>query len=269
MTAQDYERESIREYVQLEAPDEQVTHVEQLTTRHVLDDHYEIWDVWTDKSRWWVISPLTNLYLQEDFHSLDMAFACHLGVMQMLMTRGPDPTESEKARALGAWRKWDRAHEELERGEEAEDFQAVGMRLREGLIAFVQELAKDDYVPEGEPRPQSANIVRWTELIAEHLAPGDSNYSVRSFLKDTSKATWQLVSWLTHAANATRSEAKIAAAACDQLAGCFLTMEVMREKGAPSRCPKCNSYRLASKWRVETKDYVLICEVCAWQDRDN
>ena len=37
-----------------------------------------------------------------------------------------------------------------ESGDEAENFQAVGVRLRECLISFINETADDDIVPEGE-----------------------------------------------------------------------------------------------------------------------
>ena len=266
MKAQDYERESIRQYVELEASDEHVTHLEPVATRDMLNEHYEIWDVWTDQNRWWVISPMTNLYLQADFQSMDMAFVYHLGIVQTLMARRERPQESEKERALNAWRKWEQAADELARGQEPEDYQAVGMRLREGLIAFVQALAKDEYVPSGEERPQASNVIRWTELIAESLAPGPAMYNVRVHLKETARTTWQLVQWLTHAANATLSEAEIASGACGHLAASFLTMEVKREKGPPQRCPRCSSYRVKSCWRVEHEDYILVCESCDWQD---
>jgi hypothetical protein len=37
----------------------------------VLGELYEVWDVTTDKDRWWVITDMTNLYSQRHFRRLD------------------------------------------------------------------------------------------------------------------------------------------------------------------------------------------------------
>ena len=66
----DIHRETdISQYVKLEAPDETVKHVEKVKEEVVLGSVFEIWDVTTDKDRWWVITNLTNLYSQRHFPS--------------------------------------------------------------------------------------------------------------------------------------------------------------------------------------------------------
>jgi hypothetical protein len=40
-------------------------------TETVMGRRYHAWDVYTDKERWQVITPPTNLYRQKDFPSLD------------------------------------------------------------------------------------------------------------------------------------------------------------------------------------------------------
>jgi hypothetical protein len=45
------------------------------------------------------------------------------------------------------WRLWEGAVESYDTAEEAEDFQAVGMKCRESLIQFVRSLAKPEMVP--------------------------------------------------------------------------------------------------------------------------
>src|SRR5688572_1442627 len=57
--------------------EETVTHVEKVKTEHVLGDAYEIWDVSTDKDRWWVITNPTNLYSLKTFPSLDYTLSFH------------------------------------------------------------------------------------------------------------------------------------------------------------------------------------------------
>jgi hypothetical protein len=54
-----------------------------------------------------------------------------------------------------ALRRWTQAAESLDSADEAEEFQAVGMRCRESLIAMVRAIAQPTMVPKGteEPRP--------------------------------------------------------------------------------------------------------------------
>ncbi len=66
-------------------------------TEYVMGTAYEIWDVTTDKDRWWVITNLTNLYSQQHFPSLDYTLSFHIGLMMRLRSRDgggsddPDP----------------------------------------------------------------------------------------------------------------------------------------------------------------------------------
>lgn len=52
----------IANYVEIEAPDENIQHVEKIKSEVVLGDTCDIWEVITDKDRWWVITNTTNLY---------------------------------------------------------------------------------------------------------------------------------------------------------------------------------------------------------------
>ena len=118
---------------------------------------------------------------------------------------------------LGSWRRWEQAFEPYENGDEAENFQAVGMRLRECLISFIIETADDDMVPAGEVPPQGTNFKEWTALLADTLASGKSNEHLRSYLKKLAVETWEYVNWLTHAKNAVRPDADIGIKAVENL----------------------------------------------------
>jgi len=87
----------IANYVGGQARDETIQHVEKIKQEIVLGDTYEIWDVTTDKDRWWVITNLTNLYPQKHFPSLDYTLSFHIGLMMRLRSRsdridGSDPS---------------------------------------------------------------------------------------------------------------------------------------------------------------------------------
>src|SRR2546422_531108 len=129
---------AIRRYVEWQGKEE-VTHAERITTEYALGRKYEAWDVRTTKGRWWVITSPTNLYSQELFPSLDYTISFHVGVTARMMSRSRPGVEPMEAALLpAAWRKWQQADEALDEAEEPEDFQAVGMRCRESLIAMVR-----------------------------------------------------------------------------------------------------------------------------------
>ena len=84
----------IARYVEHEAQDETVQHVERIKREVVLGEVYDIWDVITNKDRWWVINNLTNLYSQKHFPNLDYTLSFHIGLMTRLKSRseGSMPT---------------------------------------------------------------------------------------------------------------------------------------------------------------------------------
>src|SRR6266849_3010967 len=79
-------------YLAGQAPDEKVEHLEKVRTEHFWDVEIDCWDVWTDKTRWWVLTNPTNLYSQETFQSLDYTISFHVGIRVRMMSRreGPD-----------------------------------------------------------------------------------------------------------------------------------------------------------------------------------
>jgi hypothetical protein len=210
--------DDIASYVEWQSPGEKIVHAEKVTTEHVFGVKYECWDVRTDKCRLWVITSPTNLYDQVLFPSLDYTLSFHIGVMARVRSREkPDVSALEQMTMPTAWRRWEQAGEVLNEAEEPEDFQAVGMRCRECLIAMVRAIGLPEMVPAGADRPQAANVVEWCSLIANHVAHGSSSERMRGYLKAVSKAGWEFVNWLTHAHCATRADENMDGSQCAQL----------------------------------------------------
>jgi hypothetical protein len=92
----------------------------------------------------------------------------------------------------------------LDESVESEDIQAVGMRCREALLAFIRSVSNTNLGPAGEVKPQTSNFMEWSKLVANAIAPGSHNEHIRGDLKAVAKETWQLAGWLTHAVNASR-----------------------------------------------------------------
>jgi len=93
-----HSEQDITNYVEGQARDEIVQHAERVKQEVVLGDTYEIWDVTTDKDRWWVITNLTNLYSQKHFPSLDYTLSFHIGLMMRLrslrLEQSPQPSST-------------------------------------------------------------------------------------------------------------------------------------------------------------------------------
>lgn len=264
-------RRAIKDYVESQARDEKVLHAEKVTAEHVVGRDYDCWDVHTDKDRYWVITSPTNLYSQHYFPSLDFTLSFHVGVTAriMAMQRGA-PSPSHRSRFTPVWRRWEQAAESYDTAEEAEDFQAVGMKCRETLIQFVRSLAKPEMVPEKIESPKRADVVGWSELIANTIAPGAGNDNIRAHLKAIAKSGWQLANWLTHANNATRTDAEFVLDVTQNIVATFGTAVMRHESGSPERCPDCGSYSIDVGFNPELmpRPYVAECGRCGWQSQE-
>ena len=214
-----------------------------------------------------VITSPTNLYSQYYFPSLDYTLSFHVGVMARIIARQRGaPDDAQKSRLTPVWRRWEQAAETLDSAEEAEDFQAVGLKCRECLIQLVRSLAKPEMVPEGKEAPQRSNFNGWAELIANAVAHGGSAERIRGHMKTVAKSTWELVSWLTHANNATRHDAIFVIDATHTVMDAFGRAAIRHESGIPERCPKCGSYNLDVEFNPELpRPYIYECEECSWQ----
>jgi hypothetical protein len=270
----EHEKEEISRYVewQARADEEKVQHLEKIKTESTLNGKMDAWDVYTDKSRYWVITNPTNLYSQELFPGLDYAISFHVGVTtRMMAKRKKTSAEDIGNKLMPAFRQWQQAAEAFDLADEAEEFQAVGARCREALTTLTRMLADAAMVPEGQEPPKGGDFKQWAPLIAKTIAAGDGAKEIRSFLKTLAESTWSLVSWLTHAKNAVRFDAQIAVEATETILAAFSAALMRYERGMPDRCPYCNSYKIASVFEP-TLDmehpYVNVCNNCDWNDFD-
>jgi hypothetical protein len=231
-----HKERGIREYVEWQAKGEKVKHAERVTTETIFGRRHEVWDVHTDKTRWWVITQPTNLYSQALFPSMDYTLSFHIGLMARVEAaeRGRGPG-ANRDRLASAWRPW--------------------------MQAAAQSLADETMVPAGAEAPKRADFIHWAELLADHFAGGSSAAEVRGYLKALSRSAWQLVNWVTHASNAARPDAAVALTATEAVLVAFGSASVRNKVGRPTRGPRCRSYILIPD---ETEDgrTALICESC-------
>ncbi len=261
------EARQIREYVEWQAHgEESVLHAEKVASERVFGRDYDVWDVHTDKERWWVVTNPTNLYSQTLMPSLDYTLSFHIGLMaRVAARRQPEGGEAEQEFLLVTNRKLIQAGEAFDKADEAEEFQAVGMRCRECLLTLVRELTEgSDLVEEGD-LPKAADFPAWNERIADAIAPGDPAEYVRGYVKTTGERAWRLVNWLTHARNATRDDAELALSVTSHVMNNYALAVLKRKVAAPERCERCKSYKIIVVWRPDlgpTGLYVPRCNAC-------
>jgi hypothetical protein len=202
-----HERRRIEDYLHSQSGDDfEIEHVEKLSSEYVLGQQYDVWDAHTSDGRWWVITNPLNLYSREQIKSMDIAWSFHIGLMSRVMASRPHPSARRGAWVLEVARRLDVAGDSLDRAREVEDFQAVGMRLRETLLTLAAKLAGLGYQTDaGAADLQQGNFKAWASVCGEAVAAGSSAQHLRALLKALSEKTWNYVAWLTHARSAGRN----------------------------------------------------------------
>jgi hypothetical protein len=257
----------IASYVEGQARDEAVQHVEKIKSDVILGTEYDVWDVVTDKGRWWVITNLTNLYSQKHFPSLDYTLSFHIGLMARMRSRQSRIDATEPTPFDEVIRRMDQAERKLEIATEPEDFQAVGMHAREALISLANALRRRIELPAGIEQPQSANFIAWSQLLAEQICGGRKNEALRKLLKGTAKDTWQLVNWLTHDRDANQTAASVAMHSSQTVVGHFIQVLERSKTDKTAACPVCKSRDIRSHFDMAIApdgDYYTSCGACAW-----
>lgn len=263
--------EDVAGYVAGQALGEEVQHVERVKSEFVLGVEHVIWDVTTDKDRYWVITGLTNLYSQRHFASLDYTLSFHVGLMMRLRSR-PDADEAEPSPFDDVFRRQQQAKDRLDRAVEAEDFQAVGMVLRESLLSLVSALRRRVDIPASADRPKDGAFIDWTGLLFDTLCPGSSNKELRQHLKTMSREAWQLVGWLTHARSANVTACSIAVYTCDTIVGHSVQILERHRTDKTQTCPLCRSRNLRTHFDISIApdgDYYLTCGSCRWSSHSD
>jgi hypothetical protein len=261
--------QDIARYVEIEASDETVQNVERIKTEYVLGQPYEVWDVTTDKDRWWVITNITNLYSQKHFPSLDYTLSFHVGLMARLRSRRDGPDSSEPDPFDEVARRQDQLHERYERAIEAVDFQAVGMQLRECLLSLIATMQRRIELPPEVLKPQSANFTAWSGLLMDQLCAGEQNEKLRQYMKISSEKTWQLVNWLTHNRRAHRTATSIAMHAVDTLIGHYVFLLMRDHTDQTDQCPICFSRNVRTHFDMHIEPdgaYYNTCGSCSWSN---
>ncbi|MHA7290437.1 hypothetical protein ACX80V_12410 [Arthrobacter sp. MDT3-24] len=256
----------VSHYVALESA-EDVVHAERLLSTKVLGEIHEVWDVRTTSDRFWVVTNPMHLYAQDEFRSANEAVTYHVGLTARVASRGGSKVDIEESSQVSvAWRKFRQAEVAYNAADEAEAFQAVGVRCREALLALAASVAAVVPPEAVTEAPQQSNFKGWAGIASEHIASG----RLRAYLKSAADRTWDLAVWLQHYADATPWDAELVLDATEHTITTF-AMAIRRHRmGQPERCSRCGSYRVEEDSGVISKEpfsmwHERVCGACEFR----
>jgi hypothetical protein len=188
----EHERRDIIRYWKTQSPEGAGVHRAEKIHVEILDNsqRYDVWDLDTTEGPWWVITNVTSLYPKTgDSESKDYVLALHIGLMERLRAKNTGWSEGEERdRTAAAWRRWEQAADAFDTADEAEEFQAVGMRLRECLLTFVRDIADADLVPAGVETPRLGDFTGWVDVAAGRIC--GSQDRLATYLQRTQQPTY-------------------------------------------------------------------------------
>lgn len=246
-----------------------VKFLQKVYSEAIIDHRHDVWDIHSSDGRWWVITNPTNLYSQDKFPNMDYAVTFHMGLCLRIPRshRGSVPvaTVREFASVYARLREMSDA---LGQAQNVADYQAIGMRSREALLAFVAT-AQDVAEWTNEAAPKRADFRAWSDLICNALHSGGHQKERRHLLKTLLGEAWTFANWLTHAKSATWRDAEAAHTTTEHGLGMVLEYTLKYLRDVPEACPTCGSPHLSPQegWQEDMPEVAWerpVCDDCGW-----
>lgn len=270
LAATEEEKVEIARYFLDQSPDgAEVLFLQKVYAEVLLGHRHDVWDLHANDGRWWVITNPTNLYSQDQFPNMDLAVTFHLG----LCLRIPRTQQQRKAdrRVLPfglVFEKLREATDALNQAQNISDYQSIGVRSREALLAFVSA-AQDIAKWTADTPPKRADFRAWNELICNTALAGGAQTERRHLFKSLLSDAWVFANWLTHAQSATWHDAEAALTTVEHVLGLAISMVLRHVRLVPEKCPECGSPHLSPEegWREDLPEIGWerpVCADCGW-----
>ena len=264
------EIDHVSEYMRSQAPDLDVTFVQKVYSENVLHVRHDVWDVHTNVDRWWVITEPMNLYSQEQFPNVDLAVTFHIGLcLRIPRSERQQLSELPVEPFAEAYRYIAEANDALQHSGEVADYQAIGVRCREALLAFAA--AAQAVIPwtSNDDPPKKADLKGWADHICNTSLPGAEHEHRRHLYKTLLDSAWKFVNWLTHVKASHWQDAEAGIAATENAIALCTSAVIQFIRGIPERCPTCRSQRLSPErgYRLDLPDVEWerpVCDKCGW-----
>ncbi|MBO9589442.1 hypothetical protein [Devosia sp.] len=269
LAATQEEIDEVTSYFEWQAPELKIEFMQKVYAETVIGHRHDVWDIHTNRDRWWVITNPTNLYSQQQFPSMDLAVTFHMGLCLRIPRTGRQASNGRRVLPFGdVWNDLRAASAALGQAHNVADYQTIGVRCREVLLAFVA-IAQDEHDWASEERPKRADFKAWAEIICNTALPGDSHKERRQLQKGLLTGAWTFTNWLTHAKSATWHDAETAVSTVEHAIGLATSLVIRLMRGVPDQCPECGSPHLRAEEGRRTDDMDILwerprCNDCEW-----
>jgi hypothetical protein len=246
LNATQKELDHVLDYMTSQAADYEVEFVQKIYSEIIVDRRHDVWDVHTDADRWWVITNPTNLYSQVQFPNMDLALTFHIGLCirvprseKLQLANLPVEPFAECFRYLAD------ASDAMKQAQEVADYQAIGVRCRETLLAFGH--AGQIVIPwtSEKERPKTSDFKEWVEHICNTSLAGSSQEYRRRLYKTLLNGAWTFSNWLAHTKSSSWHDAEAACATTENAVALSISAVIQFIRGVPEVCPACGSHRLS------------------------
>ncbi|MCS3738245.1 hypothetical protein [Rhizobium sp. BK661] len=267
--ATDEEREEVAGYFKWQAPDLTITFLQKVYSEAVLGHVHDVWDIHTDKDRWWVITNPTNLYSQEQFPNLDLVVTFHVGLCLRIPRSDKQDPDPRRLLPFGdVFKQLGQAGEALTQAKGPADYQGIGVRCRETLLSFIA--AAQDAADWGEGEQlQRGNLKGWVDRILGTALIGAAQKERRHLLRALLVEAWDFSNWLTHTKSASWHDAEMSVTTTEHALGLAASLVARHIKGVPDGCPECGSPDLNPEEGRSSETLGVVwerplCRECGW-----
>jgi hypothetical protein len=269
LPATEEEKAEVIEYYLSQSPGAEVSFLQKVYSEAIMGHRHNVWDVQANDGRWWVITNPTNLYSQAQFPNMDFAVTFHMGLcLRVPRTQRQRVSDRNIAPFALVLTKLHEASDALGQAQNTSDYQAIGMRCREALLAFVgaaQDVA--EWTSEGTLK--RADFRAWSELICNVALAGADQKERRRLFKSLLAEAWVFANWLTHSQSATWHDAEAAETTVAHVLGLAMSLVIRHIRSVPEVCPDCGSPHLSPEegWREDLPEIAWerpICADCGW-----
>jgi hypothetical protein len=123
----------------------------------------------------------------------------------------------------------------LAQAQEVADYQTIGVRSREALLAFIS--AAQTVIPwtSAEEPPKKADLKAWGDHICNVALPGASHEQRRHLYKTLLESAWKFTNWLTHAKFSHWHDAEAAIEITQNAIGLCISAVIRFIRGVPDQ----------------------------------
>ena len=162
------------------------------------------------------------------------------------------------------------ASDALSHAEELLDYQSVGMRCREALLAFAYIAQKALPWTSGDPQPKAGDLRAWADHVCSLTMAGESHKERRHLFKTLLESAWTFANWLTHSNGSKWYDAEAAFTTTEHAITLCTSSVIRYMRGVPETCPACGSHRLPPERGIRTDIPEIewerpTCSKCDWK----